>query len=234
MKKSALKMTVMATLFLGSVFPVIADFSIGATGSRNGTTHTGYIYCPSNETIRYFELGFDTSSATYASKPYDMYINGTKVYSATTSQIVPSGNSGFATVTPPTTITVPCVGRVSWFASSTSASNLRITYQNLSQNITTAYSFNPSIIPVGLDRYVSVNISGSENYVPSNKTLFLTPDFYYVATTVTASGSATVAGTTTVQFVNETLYLFYMLFFIMVGVVGLVHYLFRPFLYARE
>jgi len=228
MKNNLNKWVLYIFLFVGVVFPVMssADFQQGING-RTGTTFTGTIYCPANEKIALFELAFDTSAAARAGVPYDMYINGTKIYSNRTPGVNTSGLHMFATTTPVSHAPVDCYGQATWTASSTSAASMRVYYTDLNSG---SYAFTPAYTPGG-DRYVSLDIAG-DTFIPQVGGKFrYANSVFYLATSTSSGGGG--GGDSYVTTPNDDLITFFLLFVIwlmtIVGVFKIIN-----IFYARK
>jgi len=168
--------------FVGTVAQ--ADYQF-ATAGRTGTTHTGTIYCPANEEIEHFELAFDTSAAARANVPYDLIINGNKIYSNSTPGVLTSGYHAFATTTPINHDPVPCYGQATWVASSTVSNSIRIYYTNIN---TGSYQAQPNI-QLSEARNVSLYLASNptdQNVIGGRFRFSLVP--YYLSTSTPSGG----------------------------------------------
>jgi len=224
-------LAIINAVFVGTV--AHADIQLGETG-RNGGQHTGTIFCPNNEKITHFELAFDTGSTARDNVPYDMYINGVKVYSNSTPFYDPtlSGYNVYATTTLVSMSPVDCFGQATWLASSTSPTGeqIRIYFKNINTGTTRvhpSYTFSP---PDRLSTlYLSTNPT-DQNLVAS-KTRFAN-SVYYLSTSTSSGGG----GGTTVNTIDEELqkaisFLVLLLIYIIPFVVFI--YIMRKF-YDRE
>lgn len=216
------------TIFVGGCLPALADFNQGDL-SRTATTHTGSIVCPGNNIINNFQLAFDTSSASFANKPYDVLINGVKLYSATTSGIDTSGYNSFSTATPITHNSFACNGFVTWTASSTSASSIRIKYSDINGG---SLRFSPSYTTNNLDSYVSITISGATLALPGYKIQKYQVPVATTTVSVSLNQSST-TGTTTISTQNDNLWTFTLLYTIFIVSILFFIKIGKP-LYDRE
>lgn len=232
--KNIIKGVSLALLFVGNFSFVNADIQYGING-RNGGQHTGFIYCPNNEMITHFELAFDSSSSVRDNVPYDMYINGVKIYSnQTPSSVITSGFNTFATTTLVAHSPVNCYGQATWLASSTSPTGelMRILFQNINTanvTFTPNYTFSPT------DRLTTLYLSTNptdQNLIGS-KTRFANSVYYLSTSTPSSGGSITFPSTTTIANQNDQLWNFTLLLIIFfLTVLGTVTML-RP-LYVRK
>jgi len=231
MRNSITKLLLIVALFGGGI--AHAEIQVYGNG-RNGGQHTGTIYCPNNEKITHFELAFDASSASRDDVPYDMYINGVKVYSNRTPWSgITSGYNVYATTTPVSMSPVDCYGQATWLASSTSPTGelMRILFQNINTGatiVTPNYTFGSP------DRLATLYLASNptdQNLIASK--IRFANSVYYLATSTTSGGGGSVPSTIEVTSENDELINFALLFAILLAITFSVIVLLKPF-YARK
>jgi len=233
MRNSITKLLLIVALFGGGI--AHAEIQVGSLG-RNGTQHTGFISCPNNEKITHFELAFDSSSSARDDVPYDMYINGVKIYNNRTPwSVITSGYNTYATTTPVSHSPVDCYGQATWLASSTSPTgeSMRILYNAI--NVASgANQLSPLTTFQSNDRVATLFLASNptDQYLIAGKVRFAN-SVYYLATSTTSGGGGSVPSTIEVTSENDELINFALLFAILLAITFSVIVLLKPF-YARK